>query len=45
MLSFDERVETVFNSIEVLDQKGERVDSGVPQVTGEGDVLAIELDH
>ncbi len=43
LLSFNERVETVFNSIEVLNQKGERVDSGVPQVTGEGDVLAIGL--
>ena len=43
LLSFNERVETVFNSIEVLNQKGERVDSGVPQVAGEGDVLAIGL--
>jgi copper transport protein len=41
LLSFNERVETVFNSIEVLNQKRERVDSGVPQVAGEGDVLAI----
>jgi len=42
-LSFDERVETVFNSIEVLDQDGRRVDDGNPRVVGGGDTLELGI--
>jgi copper transport protein len=42
-LSFNERIEAVFNSIEVLNEKGERVDDGNPQLAGDGDVLVIPL--
>ena len=43
MLSFDERVETIFNSVEVLDEKGDRVDDGSPRVSDQGDVLFVNL--
>ena len=42
-LSFNERIEAVFNSLEVLDQEGRRVDNGSPRVVGEGDVLEVGL--
>ncbi len=43
ILSFDERVETIFNSLDVLDQTGKRVDDGDPRVVGGGDTLEIGL--
>ena len=43
LLAFNERVETIFNSIQVLDQDGRRVDIGEPHVTGDGDTLEIGL--
>lgn len=42
-LSFNERVEAIFNSIEVLDQNGKRVDDGNPRVVGGGDTLELGL--
>lgn len=42
-LSFNERVEALFNSIEVIDQDGKRVDDGTPRVVGEGDALELGL--
>jgi copper transport protein len=42
-LSFNERVEAIFNSIEVLDQEGNRVDDGNARVVGEGDTLELGL--
>ena len=42
-LSFNERVEAIFNSIEVLDQEGRRIDDGSPHVVGEGDTLELGL--
>src|SRR6185436_19525307 len=42
-LSFNERVEAIFNSIEVLDQKGNRVDDGSPHLSGSGDGLELGL--
>jgi copper transport protein len=43
LLAFNERVESVFNSIQVLDQDGRRVDVGDPQVVGDGDTLEVGL--
>ena len=43
LLAFNERVESVFNPIQVLDQDGRRVDIGDPQVVGDGDTLEIGL--
>lgn len=43
ILSFDERVETIFNSLDVLDQNGVSVDDGAPHVVGGGDTLEIGL--
>ena len=43
VLSFDERVETIFNSVEVLNEKGERVDDGNPHPGDQGDVLFVNL--
>lgn len=40
-LYFNERVETIFNSIQVLDGKGRRVEVGNPNVIGGGDTLEI----
>ena len=42
-LSFDERVERVFNSVSVVDSQGRRVDDGQSQVVGEGDVVEVGL--
>ena len=42
-LSFDERVERVFNSVYVVDSQGRRVDDGESQVIGEGDVVEVGL--
>ena len=42
-LSFDERVERVFNSVYVVDSQGRRVDDGESQVVGEGDVVEVGL--
>lgn len=42
-LYFNERVETIFNSIQVLDRNGRRVDVGNPRVIGGGDTLEISL--
>ena len=44
-LAFNERVETIFNSIQVLDQDGRRVDVGDPQVVGDGDTLEVGLKN
>ena len=43
MLSFDERVETIFNSVEVLDEKGNRVDDGRLRLSDQDDVLSVNL--
>lgn len=43
MLSFDERVETIFNSVQVLNEKGERVDDGSLKLSDQGDVLSVNL--
>jgi len=42
-LYFNERVETLFNSIQVLDSSGRRVDIGNPYVLGGGDTLEIRV--
>jgi copper transport protein len=42
-LFFNERVETIFNSVEVLDERGKRVDDGSPRVIGEGDAIEVKL--
>lgn len=42
-LYFDERVERLFNSLQVLDRNGRRVDVGNPYVIGGGDTLEIRL--
>ncbi len=43
-LSFNERVEPIFNSIRVVDVQGRRVDSGESRVVGEGDNLEVGLN-
>ncbi len=45
LLAFNERVETIFNSIQVFDQDGRRVDAGDAQVVGDGDTLEIGLKN
>ena len=42
-LYFNERVETIFNSIQVLDGNGRHIDTGDPHVIGGGDTLEILL--
>ncbi len=42
-LSFNERVESVFNSIRVVDREGKRVDWGESRLVGEGDTLEVSL--
>jgi len=42
-LTFDERVEPIFNSVHVVDLEGRRVDDGESRVRGAGDVVEVGL--
>ena len=44
ILTFNERVEPVFNSIKVIDSAGKRVNRGEARLVGERDTIQVDLD-
>lgn len=45
MLIFSERVEPVFNSVRVLDQRSQRVDQEEVTITDDGEGVSVSLNH